>query len=222
MSIVFANLKYWTQYLVGDPQMSTYSYDMYVDALNFACLELAKKTGCTYKETGSLTPDVSGFVSIPSTYIRIQRVYHMAGGTVQTQMVESTMSFESMKSNTWMSLAGTPKRWVLFSGAKIKLTPSPSPAYTAIVGFVDSPTQFTYTKVAATDDAQVPDPLIPPAYLEFLKYAACAWLLLLDGDGQAVQLADSHMRKFNDLVGYADPVLEAKMNQTRTQAEREM
>lgn len=202
--------------------MSTYSYEMYVDALNSACLELAKKTGCTYKETGSLVPDASGFVTIPSTYIRIQRVYHMVGGTTLTQLIESTMSFEAMKSNVWTTLTGIPKRWVLFSGSKVKLTPAPSPVYTATVGFVDSPTQFTYTGVAATDDAQTPDPLIPPAYLEFLKYAACSWLLLLDSDGQSVGLSESHMEKFNSLIGYKDPVLEAKMATTRTQAEREM
>lgn len=222
MAVNFGNLRYWAQYLVGDPQMSTYSYQMYVDALNFACLELAKKTGCTYRETGSLVPDASGFVTIPSTYLRIQRVYHMVGGTTQTQLVESTMSFESMKSNTWMTATGTPKRWVLFSGSKIKLAPSPSPVYTAVVGFVDTPTVFTNTGVMATDDAQTPDALIPPAYLEFLKYAAASWLLLLDGDGQDFGKANDCMHKFNSLIGFDDPVLIAKLGQTRTQAEREV
>jgi hypothetical protein len=125
-----------------------------------------------------------------------------------------------MKSNVWQSLTQAvagfpPKRWVLWSGAKIKLIPIPSPAYTAVVGYVQKPVDLTLD--TDTVDARIPDP-----HNEFLKYAAASWLLSLDGDGQSLQLAEAFMQKFNQLIGYADPVLLAKVQQTRTQAEREM
>ena len=222
MATTFLNLRYWTQNLVGDPQMSTYSYQMYVDALNFACIDYATKTGATYKEVGSLVPDASGFVVIPATYIRLQRVYHMVGGTVQTELVESTIFFESSKSNVWSAVSGVPKRWVLFNASKVKLTPIPSPVYTAVVGFVDTPTAFTFTGVLATDDAQTPDTLIPALHMEHLKYAATSWLLLIDGDSQDIGKSANYMDKFNELIGYKDPVLDAKLASSRTQPEREL
>jgi hypothetical protein len=220
MAQTLQTLRNWTQYLVGDPQMTTYSLQMYSDAINFAVKEYAKKTGATYFESSPIIPDASGFVALPTDYFRITRVVFYVGGTVATELPESSMSWESSKSATWQSLTQTvagfpPKRWVLWSGAKVKLTPIPSPVYTSVVGYVQKPVDL----VANTDtvDSRIPDP-----HNEFLKYAAASWLLNLDGDSQSIQLAEAFMQKFNQLIGYADPVLDAKMNVTRTQAEREM
>ena len=257
-------VRYWTQYLVGDPQMSTYSLQMYADAINFACKDYAMKTGATYLES-SVTPDANGFCLLPSDYIRCQRVLY--GGT---ELVESTFSFEDAKSNTWQTYTQSaatfpPRRWVPWSGAKIKLTPIPTGTASAtIIGFVQTPSALSeataaasamitgksyyivdpgstsFTAVGATSNAtsvqfvatgtaggtgivaDVIDLRIPDSHNEFLKYAAAAWLFQLDGDGQDFQAADAHMAKFNQLIGFSDPVLEAKLKMSRTQPEREM
>lgn len=220
MAQTLQTIRNWTQYLVGDPQMTTYSLQMYTDAINFAIKEYAIKTGATYAESTALVPDASGFVALPTDYFRIMRVVFNVGGTMATQLVESSFSFESMKSNTWQTLTQAsagfpPKRWVLWSGAKVKLIPIPSPVYTAVVGYVQKPADLA-------NNTDTVDSRIPDTHNEFLKYAAASWLLNLDGDGQSLQMAEAHMQKFNQLIGYADPVLDAKMQQTRTQAEREM
>jgi hypothetical protein len=220
MAQTLATIRNWTQYLVGDPQHSTYALPMYQDAINFAIKEYANKTGVTYAESSPIVPDASGFVALPTDYLRVTRVSFNVGGTTLTEIVESSVSFESMKSNVWQNITQAtagfpPKRWVLWSGSKIKLVPIPSPAYTAVVGYVQKPVDLMQD--ADTVDARIPDP-----HNEFLKYAAASWLLNLDGDGQSLQLAEAFMQKFNQLIGYADPVLLAKVQQTRTQAEREM
>lgn len=214
MAYTLAQLKYLTEYVVGDPQQSSYSPQMYTDAINFAIKDYARKTGATYTETAA-TPDANGFCTIPTAYLRINRVLFLVGGTTLTQLVESSFNFESMKSNTWSTLTGTPKRWVLWSGAKIKLTPIPSPIYSATIGYVETPTALALD--ADTIDARIPD-----SHGEYLKYAAAAWLLLLDGDTHNSEQADALMNKFNQLIGYADPVLQAKLDTSRTQATREV
>lgn len=220
MAQTLQTIRGWTQYIVGDPQLTTYSLQMYRDAINFAIKDYAVKTGITYAESSPIVPDASGFVTLPTDYIRVRRVIFNVGGTTATQLIESSFKFESDNSNTWQTLTQAtagypPRRWVLWSGAKVKLTPIPSPAYTAIVGYVQKPTDLALD--ADTVDARIPDP-----HNEYLKYAAAFWLLQLDGDNQNLALADSYMTKFNQLIGYADPVLLAKLNASRTQAEREM
>lgn len=220
MAQTLQTIRGWTQYIVGDPQLTTYSLQMYQDAINFAIKDYAVKTGITYAESSPIVPDASGFVTLPTDYIRVRRVIFNVGGTTATQLIESSFKFESDNSNTWQTLTQAtagypPRRWVLWSGAKVKLTPIPSPAYTAIVGYVQKPTDLALD--ADTVDARIPDP-----HNEYLKYAAAFWLLQLDGDNQNLALADSYMTKFNQLIGYADPVLLAKLNASRTQAEREM
>lgn len=216
MAMTVGTLKYLVQYLVGDPQLTTYSQQMYLDSINFACKEYAKKTGATYVET-AVTPDANGFCAIPTPYIRIQRVLYKVKNVTNTQLVESTYSFESMKNPVWTNQYGTPKRWVLYSGAKVKLTPIPvtGAIFQATVGYVEHPADLA-------SDSSTLDTRIPESHGEFLKYAAASWLLLLDGDGQNIALADNFMSKFNQMIGYADPVLDAKMAQSRTQGLREV
>lgn len=214
MALTLANLRYFTQYVVGDPQLSTFSSQMYQDAINYAIKDYAKKTEATYIEA-TVTPDANGFCAIPSRYIRIKRVSHLTGGTTLTQLVESTMSFESMKSEVWQAATGTPKRWVLWSGEKVKITPIPSPAYSATIGYIEDPADLT------TDAATV-DTRIPLVHNEYLKYAASAWLLMLDGDSQDVPKAFALMNVFNQMIGYSDAVLDAKVQTTRNEGRREM
>lgn len=220
MAQTLQTLRGWTQYIVGDPQMTTYSAQMYKDAINFAIKDYASKTGITYAESSPITPDANGFVTLPTDYIRVRRVTFNVGGTTATQLVESSFKFESDKSNTWQTLTQAvagfpPKRWVLWNGAKVKLVPIPSPAYTAVIGYVQNPT-------ALSSDSDTVDARIPDQHNEYLKYAAAFWLLQLDGDNQNLALADSYMSKFNQLIGYADPVLLAKLTAGRTQPIREM
>ena len=213
MAQTLAQIRYWTQYLVGDPQMTTYSSQMYADSINFAIKEYAKKTGITYLET-TATPDANGFITIPSDYLRVQRVVYPIAG-VNTQLVEGDLRFESMKYNTWATLSGTPVRWILFDGARVKLTPYPTSPVACVLGYVQRPTTLAL-------DSDTVDSRIPDSHSEFLKYAAGAWLLHLDGDAQSIQLANEYMNEFNQLIGYSDPVLTAKLDKTRTQAIREM
>lgn len=186
---------------------------MYKDGINFAIKEYAKKTGATYAEA-TATPDANGFITIPTDYIRIQRVIYPIS-SVQTQLVESSFRFESMKYNVWQTTTGTPARWILWSGQKIKLTPIPTSPLSTIIGYVQKPADLAL-------DSDTVDARIPDAHNEFLKYAAGAWLLHLDGDAQSIPLANEYMNEFNQLIGYADPVLESKLDKSRTKAIREV
>lgn len=213
MAQTLSSLRYWTQYLVGDPQMTTYSTTMYKDAANFAVKEYAHKTGVTYVETSpAIAVDANGFVAIPTSYMRVNRVIY--GGV---EMVESDIKFEAMRSATWQTdMATAPKRWVLWSGAKIKLTPVVATwPGTCMVGYTEAPT-------ALSADSDTVDPRIPDAHNEYLKYAAASWLLNLDGDGQSIQLAAAFMNQFNALIGYSDPVLAAKLSQLRKEGKLEV
>lgn len=74
MAMTLATLRSLTRQLIGDPQGSTYSPEMYQDAINFACKEYAKKTGVTYEETSTLLDMATGLCTIPTSYLRINRV----------------------------------------------------------------------------------------------------------------------------------------------------
>ena len=207
--LTLAQLRYLTQYLVGDPQTSTYSVEMYLDAINFAIKDYAKKTGATYIES-TATPDANGLCVIPTAYLRILRVLYSG-----SQLVESTFNFESMKDPAWQTLIGAPKRWILWSGAKVKLTPHLVSPTDATLGYVEDPTDLV-------DDTDIVDTRIPWAHHEYLKYSAAAWLLNLDGDGQENNLSGAYEAKFNALIGYSDPVVESKVHSSRNQAIREI
>lgn len=213
-NLTLAQVRTLTRDLVGDPAGDTYSLTQYQDAINFAIKDYGRKTGATYAEA-NVTPDANGFCTLPTGYVYVKRVFYTVGGTTVTQLTESTFNFESMKSATWQTLTGVPKRWVLWSGAKVKLTPIPSPIYTAVVGYVEDPTDIT-------SDSSTVDARIPEGHNEYLKYAAAAWLKLLDGDNENVAIADNYMERFNHLIGYRDPILELKMSQTRTEGKREV
>ena len=132
------------------------------------------------------------------------------------QLLESTFQFESMKDPGWQTATATlPLRWVLWSGSSIKITPIPTSDTVVTIGYVEYPSSLT-------TDGMTVDARIPDAHAEYLKFAACAYLKLLDGDNQDVAMADNYMNKFNQLIGYSDPVLDNKILQSRTQGAREM
>ena len=74
MAMTLATLRTLVRQLVGDPQGSTYKIEMYQDAINFACKEYAKKTGVTYIETPLEMDTYDGTCTIPTAYMRINRV----------------------------------------------------------------------------------------------------------------------------------------------------
>lgn len=80
MAMTLATLRSLTRQLIGDPQGSTYSPEMYQDAINFACKEYAKKTGATYVETSVTMDTYTGLCTIPTPYMRINRV--LVGGVL--------------------------------------------------------------------------------------------------------------------------------------------
>lgn len=213
MAQTLAQLRYWTQYLVGDPQMTTYTSTMYKDAINFAIKDYAAKTGATYFETTSL-PDAQGFLTLPTDYISITRVLYPIGG-VATQLVSGSLKFETLKFNTWSTLTGTPSRWLIWGGSKARIIPYPASPTNATIGYIQKPTDLAL-------DSDTVDARIPDAHNEYLKYAAGYWLLHLDGDAQNVQQAMQYMSEFNGLIGFADPVLTVKLNQARTEGKREV
>ena len=132
------------------------------------------------------------------------------------QLLESTFQFESVKDPSWQTTtAPQPLRWVLYSGSSVKITPIPTDNVAITIGYVEYPSSLT-------TDGMTVDARIPDGHAEYLKFAACAYLKLLDGDNQDVAMADNYMNKFNQLIGYADPVLDQKILQSRTQGAREM
>lgn len=134
----------------------------------------------------------------------------------RTQLLESTFQFESMKNPSWQTVtAAQPIRWVLWSGSMVKITPIPTDDVAITIGYVEYPSSLT-------TDGMTVDARIPDGHAEYLKFAACAYLKLLDGDNQDVTMADNYMNKFNQLIGYSDPVLDNKILQSRTQGAREM
>lgn len=133
-----------------------------------------------------------------------------------SQLLESTFQFESMKNPAWqLATAAQPLRWVLWSGSKVKVTPIPTDDVIIIIGYVEYPSSLT-------TDGMTVDSRIPDGHAEYLKFAAAAYLRLLDGDNQDVAMADNLMNKFNQLIGYADPVLDQKILQQRNAGAREM
>jgi hypothetical protein len=210
MSMTLAELTNLVQYLVGDPQMSTYSQAMYSESIEFAIKQYAIKTGVTYQEASALVGS-TGLVTLPSDYLRINRI--MLG---TKQLIESTMGFEGDKSETWTAnTSAAHKRWVVWSGAAAKLLPlmTTYSAVTATIGYVQQPATLAGTYTV--------DSRIPTKHNEYLKYAAAFYLLHLDGDGQDIQKGDKFMETFNGLIGYEDPVLQYSQNLTRKMGKRE-
>jgi hypothetical protein len=103
----------------------------------------------------------------------------------------TTKAFEDLKNPDWRSLTGTPRRWMVHDGRKLRLVPS-SPA-TVTVGYLEAP-------LALALDGDIPDTRIPIPHHVHLKYAAAAFLLRMDGDNQDDERAGGFMSTFDSLI----------------------
>lgn len=212
MALTLLQLKTLVQDLLGDTGAQTYDVtDHLIPAINFAVKQYCHKTGVSYLEA-SAAVDAAGLATLPTDYMKINRVLY-AG----SQLIESGFEWEASKNPAWQTATGTaPKRWALWSGAKIKLTPIVATwPGTCTIGYTQNPTELAL-------DADTVDARIPIQHNEYLKYAAAAWLLNLDNDIENVNMATNYMNMFNQLIGYSDPVLTVKLNQTRKEGKLEV
>lgn len=197
-----------TRYLVGDsPAVSnSWSDDQIIAAINFAIQHYCKVTNVTYLEaTAALNSN--GIFSIPTDYIAILRVGYAGQGATYKWLLNSSSREETMKNPDWENTTVTapsePKRWVMFSGNQIKLTPKlsnwSSGTWNAAIGYIQEPTNFTTAQLTTNPNA-VPDARIPNNHHRHLKYAAAYWLLMVDGDHQDLQNANNMMQQFLELI----------------------
>jgi hypothetical protein len=178
--------------LLRDNGLNSSQYDPshVTRAITFACDEIAKRSGCTYKETD--IPIVAGAVALPASIIGMVRVFWKNGAAMKL-LQKSTLEFEDSKNAGWRTLAGTPSTWMDFSGNTLRLNRLPA-AGSAIVGYIERPTPM----VAPTDS---PDARIPAHFHQHLRYAAAAFLLNQAGTMEDIAKADKFMEQFNALIG---------------------
>jgi len=106
----------------------------------------------------------------------------------------TSQAMEDEKDGAWRGAIGTPARWMIHAGNKIRITPCTGAESSATVGYVEIP-----TPLAAEDST--PDARIPAGHHGYLKFAAAAWLLRMDGDAGDEQKAQAFMQTFNSLIG---------------------
>lgn len=122
--------------IVGDNESlsTSYSDSTMNQALNFSVQHYLLVTGRSYvQNTLTLT---SGEATLPSAYIQVGRVGH---GSPNSWLLQSSVTEETNKNPLWESLVGNPKRWVMFDGQTIRVTPVPSNG-TLVLGYVEEPT----------------------------------------------------------------------------------
>ena len=122
--------------IVGDNESlsTSYSDSTMNQALNFSVQHYLLVTGRSYiQNTLTLT---SGEATLPSAYIQVGRVGH---GSPNSWLLQSSVTEETNKNPLWESLVGNPKRWVMFDGQTVRVTPVPSNG-TLVLGYVEEPT----------------------------------------------------------------------------------
>ena len=122
--------------IVGDSESlsTSYSDSTMNQALNFSVQHYLRVTGKSYvQNTLTLT---SGEATLPSAYIQVGRVGH---GSPNSWLLQSSVTEETNKNPLWESAVGTPKRWVMFDGQTVRVTPIPSNG-TLVLGYVEEPT----------------------------------------------------------------------------------
>ena len=107
----------------------------------------------------------------------------------------TTKEFEDLRNPNWRSITGTPKRWMIHDGRRLRLIPSNSSS--VLVGYLEAPPTLVI-------DGDSPDTRIPIPHHVHLKYAAGAFLLRMDGDNQDEQKAASFMQTFNSLISHRE------------------
>lgn len=187
-----ADVKSEVRILVGDVESLSLSWDdaTVTASINWAVEHFFKLTGKSYTEA-ELTKSGTTF-PLPNSYIYVKRAGYKPTGGTNTWLLQSTVDQETNKNPNWQTLVGTPKRWVMFDGNKILLTPNPSTG-TCVIGYAEEP-------VRLVNDNNPIDSRIPVPYQRFLKYAAAAWLLQIDGDTQDAATAVSYLTMFAELI----------------------
>jgi len=109
----------------------------------------------------------------------------------------SSKDIEDQKDRAWRDQVGYPARWMVHSGGKIRVVPIPSQQTVVRVGYLDVPAELA-------EPTDTPDARIPAGHHGYLKFAAAAWLLRMDGDAGDEQKAQAFMQTFNSLIGAKD------------------
>jgi len=187
-----ADVKSEVRILVGDVESLSLSWDdaTVTASINWAVEHFFKLTGKSYTEA-ELTKSGTTF-PLPNSYIYVKRAGYKPTGGTNTWLLQSTVDQETNKNPNWQTLVGTPKRWVMFDGNKILLTPNPSTG-TCVIGYAEEP-------VSLVNDNNPIDSRIPVPYQRFLKYAAAAWLLQIDGDTQDAATAVAYLTMFAEFI----------------------
>ena len=107
----------------------------------------------------------------------------------------STAYLEDEQDGEWRDLTGSPRRWLMHSGRKIRIVPKS--IVTLTIGYLEAP-------VAMVSDSDTPDTRIPIPHHAHLKYAAGAFLLRMDGDNQDEPKAAAFMQTFNSLISHRE------------------
>jgi hypothetical protein len=112
------------------------------------------------------------------------------------QLVQTEPRFEETKDDQWEDRTGaSPRRWCMWTGTSIKITPIPTDyaSNSVRIDYIEQPT-------ALANDADTVDSRIPLNQQEYLKYAAAAWLLQMMNDEQNIALASAFDKQFNNLI----------------------
>lgn len=178
--------------LIGDSESLAvaFSNDSCNAAINFAVMQYFRVTGKSYVEN-ELTKSGDTF-PLPNSYIEVNRAGYKPSGGTNTWLLNTTVPEETNKNPDWENTVGTPKRWMMFSGNKVRLTPNPSTG-TCIIGYVEEPANLT-------GDSDPIDSRIPVPHQRHLKYAAAYWLLQIDGDTQDMQTSIAFIQQFTELI----------------------
>lgn len=189
-----------TRELVGDLGIDSNSWtdEQVVEAINFALVEVARKTGVTYTEATATA--VSGGYTVADEWIRVIRV--LMDGVV---LHPSDLEFEDLRNSNWRASTVTATRWGYVSGNVF--TPFGIVSGTITAGVILTPTLFDSTTVSAS---AIPDVKILDYYHPHLKYAAASYLLQTDGDTQDLGKSEKMLTEFNSLVGMGPELVAVK------------
>jgi hypothetical protein len=108
-------------------------------------------------------------------------------------LLKSTFQIEDRKNPEWRSRLGEPTVYIEANGSTLLLNGQPATGG-ILVGYIQTP-------VAMVIDSDSPDPRIPVAIHDQLKYFAAAWLLQQAGAAQDLVRANDYHQKFLSGIG---------------------
>ena len=187
-----------TRLLLGDVQSITTSWsdESIYQGINFAVQHYLRVTDKSYTEHFDF-PMSSGVATLPNAYIEVKRV-GVEVASKNRWLLQSSVTDEVNKNPEWLSSTGTPKRWVLFDGEKIRITPT-NAATSCSIGYVEEPVNFVYGGQTLPTDFYV-DSRVSITHQRFLKFMAAYWCLQIDGDNQNINLAVAYLQQFIEFI----------------------